>query len=87
VAEARTIRWTVRAASELASLDASDAYFDALVAATERAAMIPTVGRRVQERPDVYRVRSGRHWIYYRDQRHELIVLRITHTRRQRERL
>jgi plasmid stabilization system protein ParE len=79
----KSIRWTARAARELSDLNDSAAYFDGLIAVIERCAQLPSSAPRVSNRPYVHRVRSGRHFVYFRAEGDEIVILRITHTRRQ----
>lgn len=83
----RGIRWTARAARELADLNDSPAYFDRLVARVEKLAELPGMGRFVPHRPDVRRFLSGAHYVYFRDHGSEIVILRITHVRRQLDHL
>lgn len=79
------IRYTQRARRRLDVLEAryTDAYLSGLQAQIERVATLPTsFGRRVPDRPDVYRSRHEHTWIFYRyADVGEIVILNFTDTR------
>jgi plasmid stabilization system protein ParE len=78
------VHYTARAANQIIALadHVSEAYLIELRATILQASHIVTVGTRVADRPDVYRVRAKRHWIYYRATPDGIRVLRLVHTSR-----
>ena len=84
------IRYTLRARREVDQLadQYPASYLIAIREQIDRADKVHNAAQHVRDRPDVRRVRHASHFVYLRhDANGDTVVLRITHTRRDREHL